>query len=102
MGKATREKINNCLQLFQTLKELRLLSKENLASLQGMLWHLGRKDLCEKFITYCRNSDNKIHFVPASDQPSKPRKHFPYTLLFFKSQLGSSSNCCTNARTQSV
>ena len=69
MGKSMREQITNVLDLFYHLKELRLLSPNNLVTLQALIWHLGRKDLYRKFVDFCETHPSTLHFYAPSETP---------------------------------
>jgi hypothetical protein len=56
------EQITDAIDLFRHLKESRLLSPNNFATLQAMIWHLGRKDLYRKFVDFCETRPSTLHF----------------------------------------
>lgn len=71
MAKGILEKIEDCISLFRHMKELNMLSNENLATFQAMIWHLGRKDLYRQFVEFCKNREDILHFFASSDKPGK-------------------------------
>ncbi|CAG2228908.1 unnamed protein product [Mytilus edulis] len=60
---------NRLHESFTHLKERRILTKYNLAPLQAMIWHLGRKDLYKDFLEYCNSQDKTLHFFVPSEHP---------------------------------
>ncbi|CAC5408621.1 unnamed protein product [Mytilus coruscus] len=78
MAKGILEKIEDCISLFRHMKELNMLSNENLATFQAMIWHLGRKDLYKQFVEFCKNREEILHFFAPSDKPDfKDNEHIP-------------------------
>ena len=69
MSRSMHEKIKDAFDLFNYLKNLRLLSANNIVTLQAMIWHLGRKDLYQKFVDFCETNPGTLHFYVPSETP---------------------------------
>ena len=69
MSRSMHEKIKDAFDLFNYLKNLRLLSVNNIVTLQAMIWHLGRKDLYQKFVDFCETNPGTLHFYVPSETP---------------------------------
>ncbi|XP_076110133.1 uncharacterized protein LOC143078942 [Mytilus galloprovincialis] len=78
MAKGILEKIEDCISLFRHMKELNMLSNENLATFQAMIWHLGRKDLYRQFVEFCKNREDILHFFASSDKPANGYIHVDF------------------------
>lgn len=78
MAKGILEKIEDCISLFRHMKELNMLSNENLATFQAMIWHLGRKDLYKQFVEFCKNREEILHFFAPSDKPANGYIHVDF------------------------
>ncbi|VDI71562.1 Hypothetical predicted protein [Mytilus galloprovincialis] len=78
LTKNVLEKITDYMSLFTHLKERRILTKYNIAPLQAMIWHLGRKDLYKDFLEYCNSQDKTLHFFVPSEHPVNGYKHVDF------------------------
>ncbi|XP_063442857.1 uncharacterized protein LOC134723150 isoform X2 [Mytilus trossulus] len=78
MAKGILEKIEDCISLFRHMKELNMLTNENLATFQAMIWHLGRKDLYRQFVEFCKNREDILHFFASSDKPANGYIHVDF------------------------
>ncbi|XP_052060111.1 uncharacterized protein LOC127700602 isoform X1 [Mytilus californianus] len=78
LTKNVLEKITDYMSLFTHLKERRILTKYNLAPLQAMIWHLGRKDLYKDFLEYCNSQDKTLHFFVPSEHPVNGYRHVDF------------------------
>lgn len=78
MAKGILEKIEDCISLFRHMKELNMLSNENLATFQAMIWHLGRKDLYRQFVEFCKHREDILHFFASSDKPANGYIHVDF------------------------
>ena len=47
-----------------------MITKENLLTLQAMVWHLNRKDLYEDFVAFCEQMDKTLYFFEEPSQES--------------------------------
>ena len=69
MSRSMHEKIKDVFDLFNYLKNFRLLSANNIVTLQAMIWHLERKDLYQKFVDFCKQNPGTLHFYVPSETP---------------------------------
>ncbi|VDI01145.1 Hypothetical predicted protein [Mytilus galloprovincialis] len=60
--KGVLESIKDPLDFFQHLRHRLILTRDNIVVLQSMLWHLGRKDLHNKFVKFAKKRGNIIPF----------------------------------------
>lgn len=67
--KGVLESIKDPLDFFQHLRHRLILTRDNIVVLQAMLWHLGRKDLHNKFVKFAKKRGNIIHFYNSKDKP---------------------------------
>lgn len=67
--KGVLESIKDPLDFFQHLRHRLILTRDNIVVLQSMLWHLGRKDLHNKFVKFAKKRGNIIHFYNSKDKP---------------------------------
>ncbi|KAK3585718.1 hypothetical protein CHS0354_020286 [Potamilus streckersoni] len=75
LGLRILEQINTPLELFKILKKRMIVSKDNLITLQSMLWHLKNKELHKKAVEYAMDVGNTLYFYAPSDKPENGYKH---------------------------
>jgi len=67
IGRGVLEKIKNASDLFDHLRKLTRLSKDNLVCLQAILMRLKRPELIEMAVDYARTVGDVIFFYPAAE-----------------------------------
>lgn len=72
--------IKDPLDLFQHLRQRRILTSDNITYLQAMLWHTKRKDLHNKFVKFAKKRENILHFYAPKDKPGKFHKDMEYVI----------------------
>ncbi|KAK3594185.1 hypothetical protein CHS0354_007085 [Potamilus streckersoni] len=75
LGLGILEQIDTPLESFKILKKRMIVSKDNLITLQSMLWHLKNKELHRKAVEYARDVGNALYFYAPSDKPENGYKH---------------------------
>ncbi|WAR08934.1 hypothetical protein MAR_018892 [Mya arenaria] len=69
IGLSVLEGINTPRELFRILKNRGYLNRNNMIYLQSALKVIGRMDLVQKAIDFCRETGNTLHFYPATEEP---------------------------------
>lgn len=70
-AKSVLEKIKTPFELFDHLRNVCKLSRDNLLFLQAMLFHANRIDLFKKLMTFGKKHKTDLHFYEPPGNPGK-------------------------------